>query len=718
MSVIIIHLDTSDISEIDSLPWPDINFNQTATYLIFIHDDILSIEINENLRSLIMKHFNSKVKNIYIFRAATILKEKSKTLKLGILSLLKEAHIPIDSLFDISEQFIREHNINLSTDMRTFVKSKALLNEFASIMKNLSKDNPALELFPLSQLKQLSERIILSPMEENQKKQLTKKLHEQCFKKAHPLLTRLAELSIENNNDTVPFENAVLLWNTTLWQRQRKEKQQISISILQQLEMSKECFLRELQERSTGYENRNNIHCLFDDSNLMKQALVKIYQNSFRHQEYIEIINATSSVTHNKIFQDTFANNSEDFKSFYTISIIGEQSGGKSFAMNKIFGTKTAEAKFKCTTGILASRVNITGHKKVKDILILDTEGLLDRTKKNTEAQIFDRKIVLEIMARSHIVLINITRNVNKTMQQILEIVLYGLNKLRITNKPKIIFLFRDQDPRTMGETQQLDEVKELFNDIKKVCEQLNINIEKNIKKFDVHEFPSPFVDIVVDEREMSFFNHSFCQQALSLRKKLIDYLADSEPFDSFSQWIDLTLETWKQINYNSNLFDYESLIHLTIEKALETFSNKILTEANSKMRQIVEDILKSDTRNKSDYMELLDDIKWKLSNFKKELREKLLLTTLPNEKTSLMKQYNLQALPETLFENTKSRLMLSLELFQTDHYTAAAREFQQDEFQKKNWPIYRKLCLKKSNKYKMLSEILINSKHYLQMQV
>jgi len=34
--------------------------------------------------------------------------------------------------------------------------------------------------------------------------------------------------------------------------------------------------------------------------------------------------------------------------------------------VGKVFGTKIAESKFKCTTGILTTRGNISGHEKVK----------------------------------------------------------------------------------------------------------------------------------------------------------------------------------------------------------------------------------------------------------------------------------------------------------------------------------------------------------------
>jgi hypothetical protein len=111
------------------------------------------------------------------------------------------------------------------------------------------------------------------------------------------------------------------------------------------------------------------------------------------------------------------------------------------------------------------------------------------------------------------------------------------------------------------------------------------------INDFDVHEFPSPFVDLLVGEREIAFYNNSFCEKALSLRLKVIDHLATLEPFDSFNEWLKIMLELWKQINHNSNLFDFESLIHLTLERDLETFCNSVLTEANRRMRAIVDNL-------------------------------------------------------------------------------------------------------------------------------
>ncbi|CAF1394376.1 unnamed protein product, partial [Didymodactylos carnosus] len=683
MSVIMIHIDVLEVDKIDSFSWNMITFNRTATYIIFIHGQVLDSKVEALFHSIISKYFGPNEKNVHFVLANPILKAENNISLLGLVNLLKQATVPSDLLFNISEKVVKEKNINLSTSISALIRSRGLLEEFRSQLNTLSSNDPALDLFPLCRLKEISEKIILSSENKQLKDELTKKRHDQAFKVAHPILIQLAERSINDENDMNLFEKSILLWNTTLWEKKQQEEKKPPLSIWQQLEMSKERFLREFQERSREYKNLNGTDCSFDDKNLMKQALIKIYRHAFEKQQYIEIINATSSTVYPEVFQEAFLPNF-DLKGFFVIGIIGEQSGGKSFAMNKIFGTKTAESKFKCTTGILATRVKVIGHEKVKNIVILDTEGLLDRTKKDAEAQIFDRKIVLQVMARSHLVLINITRNVNKTIQKILEVVLYGLNKLEITNKPKLIFLFRDQDPSTMGVAGQRGHVEGVINDINEACQNFHFDVTEFISGYDIHEFSSPFADVAVGERVISFFSHNFCLQALSLRRKIIEQLSSLKPYPSFEQWVSFTLELWKQINQNSNLFDYESLLHLTLEKDLEAFCNHILTTANDKMRDLTSNILENHLGNIYDDDQILATIRQQLAEKKNILKKTLLETELPEKKIDLMRKYNLQLFPEALWNSTTSRIMSSIDLYETDYCMAAKRQVQQDDFQRK----------------------------------
>jgi GTPase Era involved in 16S rRNA processing len=63
----------------------------------------------------------------------------------------------------------------------------------------------------------------------------------------------------------------------------------------------------------------------------------------------------------------------------YVISIIGRQSSGKSYLLNRLFGTRFTVAASRCTDGIWASIVELEQTK----FLILDCEGLFSpqRTK-------------------------------------------------------------------------------------------------------------------------------------------------------------------------------------------------------------------------------------------------------------------------------------------------------------------------------------------------
>ena len=680
MSVIFIHLHSSEVSEIDSFQWPLVTFNQSATYLIFFHGKITASKIETDFHQQILKHFGSNKTNVHIHSAETIVHGNDKVLESDILSSLKNAKVSTDSLLNVPEESIRKHKFKLSTTINTIVKSQQLLGEFNKELQKLSTDDPASDLFPLSRLKELSEKRNLSSNDKQLKEQLTKKRHENGFRNAHPVLTKLAELPLDNDSDMALFEKAILLWNTTLWQRKQQGETKTPVSVFQQLEMSKERFLREFQERSQGYKNLHGEHCSFNDSNRMKDALIQIYRDSFQKQQYIEIINATSSIIYPTIFQEAY---SGDFRlnDFFVVGIIGEQSSGKSFAVNKVFGTKISESKFKCTTGILATRVRVTRHDKVKNIVILDTEGLLDQSKTNDEAQIFDRKIVLEVMARSHLILINVTRNVNKTMQQVLEIVLYGLNKLKITNKPKVIFLFRDQDPKTMGGDGQKDHVTKVMDDIKKACEKANFDTQKIIEGFDIHEFPSPFVDLLIGDREISLFSNTFCQAALALRSAVICQLSNLKPFQSFNEWISTTLSIWEQINFNSNLFDYESLLRLTLEKALEGFCNQELTKVNTDMNTITQNLLNNTSRNKVLNDNVLNQIKQQLASEKEQAKNSL-SRALEDEKHRLIAMHNLELFPVALWMNTLSRLESSLDRYEIDYNTIATRQLQQDTFE------------------------------------
>jgi predicted GTPase len=75
----------------------------------------------------------------------------------------------------------------------------------------------------------------------------------------------------------------------------------------------------------------------------------------------------------------------------FIISVLGLQSSGKSTLLNYIFGCQFFSSVGRCTRGVYGSLLKVN-HKHFSYILILDTEGLQDPAKPNSE---FDKKIVM-----------------------------------------------------------------------------------------------------------------------------------------------------------------------------------------------------------------------------------------------------------------------------------------------------------------------------------
>jgi predicted GTPase len=75
----------------------------------------------------------------------------------------------------------------------------------------------------------------------------------------------------------------------------------------------------------------------------------------------------------------------------FVISVLGPQSSGKSTLLNYLFGCQFFASVGRCTRGVYGSLVKVN-HSFYKYLLILDTEGLQDPEKPNSE---FDKKIVL-----------------------------------------------------------------------------------------------------------------------------------------------------------------------------------------------------------------------------------------------------------------------------------------------------------------------------------
>jgi hypothetical protein len=685
MDIILIHVNVFDFTSnsFDQMNWPSVTISQKALYLVCIHGNYQ----NENIFQQICERIRSKFPPISsmrlnIFSANSIKQQYFH--KLGLIRLLSQASVTSNRLWlGIQSDCTWEPCFPRLTSNDLFTQSEQILKRFYDTFCTISKNTLLPNLLPLSRLKELNENQYKSDAETHELTQLNRELNDSRFQQAHSILRSLIDYATVNNM-VLFFENTILLWNTAFYAQTNESDS--NISTVRHLAMNPDVFIHEMQERSSGYTNWNGVRTLYYDSDFFRHALIQIYQTAFKKGEHIEIINGSSSRIYHDIFSETFsAGSKDDIKDHYVIGIIGEKSSGKSFLMNKAFGTKVAEFEMKSTTGILVTHTRITHHPRVKDLIILDTEGLLDGSKKQGRggAEVFDRKIVLEVMARSHIVLINIPCNVSQPIQQVLEIVLYGMNKLTITSKPKLFFIFRNQVLTNSSEENQNKHVSDILKDLHKICEKSNFLMDNVIdtKKVFTYAFGSPFANVRIGEKKLNTYDCDFCERALALRRQIIEELAPTSPFPSFAEWLKDTLDLWEQIDYNSNLFDHQSVLQLTLEKELQTFCIEQLSKAEKEIKKDAPKLMSNSERNNSHEI---------LSQYDENVREKRdnmeqnILRNMEKQISNLMRQHQLERFPTILRDNAHYQIQSTLTRYANAQCSQVQRQLQHDEIQTK----------------------------------
>jgi len=196
-------------------------------------------------------------------------------------------------------------------------------------------------------------------------------------------------------------------------------------------------------------------------------------------------------------------------KQINVISIVGRQSSGKSYIMNREFGTRFNVASARCTDGIWISMAEIKVEKEWKLFVVLDCEGLFS-ARRNDQEEI---KLCLTLAAISDVMILNQDLSFNRHFTKLFNNFSNAIGKLkgRKLFKGYLMMLIRDVKSEAAEGA-----YKELQSNIIQVTSQeknfLTALFQGNLKSQCLNYFEQEIFNTEVDSIRKQYF--------FSLKKK------------------------------------------------------------------------------------------------------------------------------------------------------------------------------------------------------
>ena len=328
------------------------------------------------------------------------------------------------------------------------------------------------------------------------------------------------------------------------------------------------------------------------------------------------------------------------------VSVIGAQSSAKSTLLNFLFGCNFVTRAGRCTRGLYASFLRLEDGRL---LVVLDTEGLLSiESNPGESGDVFDGQMTLLAMACSQLVLINHKGEVSRQLQDLLEVCMFALKHLRVTNfQPDIFFVLRDQHDRSPVVHE--DMLRHMKRHLAGCASRLGLKLEDvlRLNASSIHLLPSAYVSQVsaVSGKETPTVNETFPEEVVRLRASVFKVLdqtlarqtdADSSrmgAWHSLEQWYAHCNSVWETlVQFGHNLLHYKTIREIEVRRELaqigadvsrHVLENGFKPEATALVQQYVDERLK--TGVSLDELESSDvELRAALGSCKQQWTEKL----------------------------------------------------------------------------------------------
>ncbi|XP_065835608.1 interferon-induced very large GTPase 1-like [Oscarella lobularis] len=230
-------------------------------------------------------------------------------------------------------------------------------------------------------------------------------------------------------------------------------------------------------------------------------------------------------------------------QSLFVVSVIGEQSSGKTTLLNSLFGCGFTTSSGKCTQGLFASYLRLPDNK---GLLVLDSEGLLSI---EGGGRVFDCQITLLALACSDLVIINHKGKISSDLNELLQVCLNAMDTLQVAKiKPNVSLVLRDQRncrDEDVHETALL-KMHDAFN-------KADVSDLIELGKDSVFLLHSAFSERRQGKRSIEIPSVKFSRETFMLRRKLIkaaegESVRGKEPSSPLVLWYHHVCFVWKTL--------------------------------------------------------------------------------------------------------------------------------------------------------------------------
>ena len=274
---------------------------------------------------------------------------------------------------------------------------------------------------------------------------------------------------------------------------------------------------------------------------------------------------------------------SKEEKDLFVVSVIGEQSSGKSTLLNSLFGCGFSTAAGKCTKGLFASYLKLSTNKS---LLVLDSEGLSIEG----GGRVFDGQITLLALACSDLVIINHKGEISSELNDLLQVCLYAMDTLKVAKiKPNVAFVLRDQRECrnvTVHQTALLKMQEAIQKAVSTSSKDVYDLIE--IGSDSLFLLHSAFSETTCGTRSIEIPSLKFSRETFRLRKKIIQLLEKGSLYDTalkngstsrpLSDWYTHASYVWRTVTvFGHSLLYCKTVQEICLRQELGDIANEVV---------------------------------------------------------------------------------------------------------------------------------------------